>query len=90
GLFAMAHLAMQRLADRGVAPGRVLAALEIFDEACLDLTEGQYLDLSFEDRLNIDVEQYLKGCAPCPEDFEGHWNPTVMLGKLQKAIETRL
>jgi geranylgeranyl diphosphate synthase type I len=59
GLFALAHLAMQRLADRGVAPRRVLAALEILDEACLALTEGQYLDLSFEDRLDVDVQQYL-------------------------------
>ena len=59
GLFAMAHLAMQRLADRGVPHQRVLTALAIFDEACLALTEGQYLDLSFEARLDVDVEQYL-------------------------------
>jgi geranylgeranyl diphosphate synthase type I len=59
GLFALAHLAMQRLADRGVPPRRVLAAFEILDQACLALTEGQYLDLSFEARLDVDVEQYL-------------------------------
>jgi len=59
GLFALAHLAMQRLADRGVRPRRVLAALEILDQACLALTEGQHLDLSFESRLDVDVEQYL-------------------------------
>jgi len=59
GIFALAHLAMQRLAKRGVPPRRVLAALEILDQACLALTEGQYLDLSFETRLDVDVEQYL-------------------------------
>ena len=59
GLFILAHLAMQRLADRGAPPQRVLRALETFDEACLALTEGQYLDLSFETRLDVDVEQYL-------------------------------
>lgn len=59
GLFILAHLAMQRLADRGVPHQRVLTALETFDEACLALTEGQYLDLSFETRLDIDVDQYL-------------------------------
>jgi len=59
GLFVLAHLAMQRLADRGVPPRRVLTAFEILDEACLALTEGQYLDLSFEARLDVDVEQYL-------------------------------
>jgi len=59
GLFALAHLAMQRLADRGMSPRRVLTALEILDQACLALTEGQHLDLSFETRLDVDVEQYL-------------------------------
>ncbi|MGA9350030.1 MAG: polyprenyl synthetase family protein [Anaerolineae bacterium] len=59
GLFALAHLAMRHLADRGVPPRRVLTAFEILDEACLALTEGQYLDLSFEARLDVDVKQYL-------------------------------
>jgi geranylgeranyl diphosphate synthase type I len=59
GLFALAHLAMQRLADRGVPLRRVLAAFEIFDGACLALTEGQYLDLSFEGRLDVNVDEYL-------------------------------
>lgn len=59
GLFALAHLAMRRLTDRGVPPRQVLTAFEILDETCLALTEGQYLDLSFETRLDVDVEQYL-------------------------------
>ena len=59
GLFALAHLAMQRLADRGVPAGRVLTALEILDQACLALTEGQHLDLSFEARLDVGVDEYL-------------------------------
>ncbi|MBC8264828.1 MAG: polyprenyl synthetase family protein [Anaerolineales bacterium] len=59
GLFVLAHLTMQRLADGGVLPRRVLTALEILDQACLALTEGQYLDLSFETRLDVDVQQYL-------------------------------
>jgi geranylgeranyl diphosphate synthase type I len=57
-LFVLAHLAMHRLADRGVPPRRVLTAFEIFDEACLALTEGQHLDLSFEACLDVDVERY--------------------------------
>lgn len=59
GLCVLAHLAMQRLSNRGVLPRRVLTALEILDDACLTLTEGQYLDLSFEACLDVDVEQYL-------------------------------
>jgi geranylgeranyl diphosphate synthase type I len=58
-LFVLAHLTILRLADRGTPPERVLSASKIFDEACLALTEGQYLDLSFEARLDVDVEQYL-------------------------------
>jgi geranylgeranyl diphosphate synthase type I len=60
GLFVLAHLAMQRLADRGVPHQRVLAALEILDQACLALTEGQHLDLSFEQRLDVSVDDYLR------------------------------
>ncbi|MBL7183066.1 MAG: polyprenyl synthetase family protein [Anaerolineae bacterium] len=59
GLFVLAHLTMQRLATKGALPRRVLTALEILDQACLALTEGQYLDLSFETRLDVDAEQYL-------------------------------
>ncbi len=59
GLIALAHLAMQRLADRAVPSRRVFIALEILDQACLALTEGQYLDLSFEACLDVDVKQYL-------------------------------
>jgi geranylgeranyl diphosphate synthase type I len=29
------------------------------DRACLALCEGQFLDLSFEDRLDVDLDQYL-------------------------------
>ena len=59
GLSVLAHLVMQRLTDRGMPPQRVLTALEVLDEACLALTEGQYLDLSFENLLDVDVDQYL-------------------------------
>jgi geranylgeranyl diphosphate synthase type I len=59
GMFALAHLALQRLSEKGLPYDRVLAAGQIFDQTCLALTEGQYLDMSFEDRLDVDVDQYL-------------------------------
>jgi geranylgeranyl diphosphate synthase type I len=34
-------------------------ACMIFDNACLRLTEGQYLDMSFEGRLDVSVDEYL-------------------------------
>ena len=59
GLFTIAHLAMDRLSDRGVPFERVFAARMIFDQACLSLTHGQYLDLTFESRAAVSVDEYL-------------------------------
>ena len=59
GMFALAHLALQRLSEKGLPGDRVLAACRVFDQTCLALCEGQYLDMSFEDRLDVDVDRYL-------------------------------
>lgn len=59
GMFALAHLALQRLSEKGLPDNRVLAACRVFDQTCLTLCQGQYLDMSFEDRLDVDVDQYL-------------------------------
>ena len=58
GLFVLARVALQRLTDRGVPPRRQQAATLALDRACLSLCEGQFFDLSFEDRLDVDLEQY--------------------------------
>jgi len=58
GLFVLARLALHRLLDRGVAPRRQQAAALALDRACLSLCEGQFFDLSFEDRIDVDLEQY--------------------------------
>ncbi len=59
GLFTLAHVEIDCLRDRDVPPGRILAARVIFDKACLALTHGQYLDLSFESRPSVSVDEYL-------------------------------
>ena len=59
GLFALAHLALHRLPDRGVTPRRQLAASLALNRACLALCEGQYFDMAFEDFLKVDLDQYL-------------------------------
>ncbi len=59
GLFVLARLAVHRLAERGVPLPRQQAATVALDQACLALCEGQFLDLTFEDRLDVDLEQYL-------------------------------
>ncbi|MGL4651851.1 MAG: polyprenyl synthetase family protein, partial [Caldilineaceae bacterium] len=60
GMFALAFAAIQRLNDRGVAPETTLAALRIFTQTCVDLTEGQHLDIGFERRDLVEVEEYLR------------------------------
>lgn len=58
-MFALSHLAFQRCADRGAAPGDVLRALRVFDDTNVHLTVGQHWDISFETRTAVSVSQYL-------------------------------
>lgn len=58
-LLALGHLVMLRLAERGVAPAKVIEACRLLDEACLTMIEGQCLDIDFEDRREVSVEAYL-------------------------------
>lgn len=60
GLFVIGRLALHRLLERGVPAGKASVALKILDEACLSLTEGQYLDLAFEEQQTLNVEMYFQ------------------------------
>jgi len=59
GMLTIAHVAIDRLRLHGVPPERVLDVHGIFDGACLSLTHGQYLDISFESRQHVSVDEYL-------------------------------
>ena len=59
-LYALAHLALLRLADRGLPAGTVVAALRLFDQTGLRLTEGQFLDIGFEAQENVAPQAYLR------------------------------
>ncbi|MBN1485925.1 MAG: polyprenyl synthetase family protein [Chloroflexia bacterium] len=58
GLFVLARTALLRLRSSGLANEAFLEALEVFDQAILRICEGQYLDLSFEGRLDVDETSY--------------------------------
>ena len=58
-MFALAHLAMSRLAERDVPPHVTVQALRRFDETCLHLTQGQHADMDFEQRKQVSVADYL-------------------------------
>ena len=58
-LFALSRLALYRLMD-GFSDHRVLELMKVYDETCLALCEGQYLDIAFERRADVTVEAYLE------------------------------
>jgi geranylgeranyl diphosphate synthase, type I len=57
-MFALAHLAIPRLGAHHPADIRA-ELLHILDETCLELTRGQHLDMSFEKRDIVSVDEYL-------------------------------
>jgi geranylgeranyl diphosphate synthase, type I len=59
-MFSVAHLAFYRLAERGVPLAQIFEALRVFDDMCLALTEGQFLDMSFEGRAAVEVPEYFR------------------------------
>ncbi len=56
---SLAGLALSRLSDLGVPAERRLRAERLLGESCIQLVEGQYLDISYEARLDIGVPDYL-------------------------------
>jgi len=57
GLYALANLTLCRLGETA-SPGIALQAARLFHQACLHLIQGQYLDLSYQSRANLRVEDY--------------------------------
>lgn len=58
-MFAMAHLALNRLVDRGVPAETATRALRRFDETSVRLTQGQHADMCFETRDGVSVAEYM-------------------------------
>ena len=56
-LYALAHLALQRLSETA-SPGIALQAARLFHQTCLHLTQGQYLDLAYQSRPSLSVDDY--------------------------------
>lgn len=56
-MFSLAHLEVIRLSETTSA-SIGLKAVEILQSTCLHLTHGQYLDLSYETRTDLSIEDY--------------------------------
>jgi geranylgeranyl diphosphate synthase type I len=56
-MFSIAHLAMLKL-EKTTSPNIALKAAKIIQKTCLDLTRGQYLDISYENRRTLTIDDY--------------------------------
>ncbi|MBI4790222.1 MAG: polyprenyl synthetase family protein [Chloroflexi bacterium] len=60
GMFVLARLSLNRLAQAGFDFVKCHAISALFDAATLALCQGQFLDLGFETRLDVTVDEYLR------------------------------
>jgi geranylgeranyl diphosphate synthase type I len=58
-MFAIAQLGVQRLRERGVAAEQALDLARELNRTTLHIVEGQTLDLAFEHRQDVTVDEYL-------------------------------
>ncbi len=59
GLLAMGDMAIRAMVEHGVSPGVTAEAARVLTESYLRMMEGQYLDIEFENRLDVTVDEYL-------------------------------
>lgn len=59
-MFALAYLALLKLREKGIAETKIMRAIQVLSEACLELCEGQYLDIAYESRGDVSTEDYLR------------------------------
>ena len=62
-LKVMASLAVHELKKYNITPQKQVEIFNILDSSCLRMIEGQYLDIDFEDRSDITVDNYLEMIA---------------------------
>lgn len=59
GMHALARLALFEMRSNGTASESISDALRVLDEANLDTCEGQYRDITLQERLDVGVDEYL-------------------------------
>lgn len=59
-LFSISQLAMLRLSERDVPAEIVVEAMRLLNQTCVTLTRGQFLDIGFEGRNRVSVDEYLR------------------------------
>jgi len=59
GMMSLVYLSLSKLWERGIFGEKVQDVTEVFLQMYRQLCEGQYLDISFEGRPDVTVEEYL-------------------------------
>jgi geranylgeranyl diphosphate synthase type I len=62
-MFTLAYIALLKLKERGVVDEKIAGSIRMLSLACLELCDGQYLDVECENRLDVTVEDYLDMAA---------------------------
>ena len=62
-MFTLAYLALLRLTENVIADEKIASSTKMLSLACLELCEGQYLDVEYENRLDTTIEDYLAMAA---------------------------
>lgn len=60
GMFVLARLALDRMVDSRYSLATCASISHVFDRATLALCYGQFLDLGFEARLDVTVDEYMQ------------------------------
>jgi geranylgeranyl diphosphate synthase type I len=55
----LANLAVTRLGNYGVSCEKQLMVFRIMNESCLKMLEGQYLDIDFEKKAEVSIDEYI-------------------------------
>lgn len=58
-MFALAFSALFKLRYNGINEQKVVTAAQLLNKACLELCEGQYLDIAYQSRLDVTMKDYL-------------------------------
>ncbi len=58
-MFTLAYLALLGLKEKQIPDDRIVGSARMLSLACLELCEGQFLDVEYENRLDITIEDYL-------------------------------
>ena len=58
-MFTLASTALVKLKESGVPTEEIVYSFHLLAKACEELCEGQYLDIEYENRFDITIEDYL-------------------------------